>query len=345
MIKLVKNANEIVRTEMKSAPVKAFYLSVVERYEKKYTQLFPVDLQNLITKLGIVINDASVTKRNINYCATSIDFLCNVVLDNPSLYNTFDSLEINKYGNNGKHTIKFTTADMDKCVLAYNKIISQLIIKYGLYSLNLYYIPFSKGSYQKNFNSRTVLPINSAPLNCSMNKANSNNYHNTNKNTNTVNKSSNSYNTNNDLKSKPISKTVVKSNNISKTKSTSNANTSLKKTNSTCLNNVNNFGMTATIKEGDGRYMKGMFSKKKMLNFKLDVKFTNPKSYNIKSVIATVKCKNNKIDIKLPNESKVSEIDLPTSQYTGRIDVSIVTTYKIGLLKTKEIKCSVAKVL
>ena len=42
-------------------------------------------------------------------------------------------------------------------------------------------------------------------------------------------------------------------------------------------------------------------------------------------------------------EDSTTEIDLPTSEFSGNIEASVVVTYKIGLFKTKQIKATVSK--
>lgn len=136
MINLKPNANQIINQLAYEDGVRAFYFSVCERYANGYTQLFITDFQSLITKLGIIISKASTNERNISYCAQSISYLCNDVLDNPNLENTLNSLGINYKGNRGKHDIITNRIDLDRCVSTYNNIVNTISIKYKLPALN-----------------------------------------------------------------------------------------------------------------------------------------------------------------------------------------------------------------
>lgn len=136
MIRLVSNADQKLHQLIYEKSARAYYLSVCEHYAKNHITCFTSDMQILITKLGIMISEISTTKQSICYCHTSLRFLCDTVLDNPALKNTFEDIGINQKGNEAKHRIaKQTNIDMQRCVTAYNNLVNRISDKYGLKSL------------------------------------------------------------------------------------------------------------------------------------------------------------------------------------------------------------------
>lgn len=114
--------------------------------------------------------------------------------------------------------------------------------------------------------------------------------------------------------------------------------------NEVATNNDERLRLHARLERGDGRYNKGIFNKRQMVNFKLTVSIDNPDDLKIQTVIATFKCGKNTVEKKISKmEDSTTEIDLPTSEFSGNIEASVVVTYKIGLFKTKQIKATVSK--
>ncbi len=135
MINIVNGANQKVYQMVFEKSVSAFYLSVCERYSKGYTQLFITDLQNLITKVGIIMSEVSTSKKRISYCSSALDYLCNDVLNSNNLYKRFDEIGINAKGNIGKHSLKSNTIDLDKTVIVFNSMIDNIANRYNLPAL------------------------------------------------------------------------------------------------------------------------------------------------------------------------------------------------------------------
>lgn len=278
MIVLRSKADKIIENKVFSNGVRAFYYSVCEKYAKGYTQTFITEMQNLITKLGIMISDASINQKNITYCSQSICYLCNEVLDSSSLEKSFESIGLNDKGNQGKHTISTNRIDMDKCVQLYNSLINNIMSNYPLPSLKHMIV------YKR---------------------VDSPNHNNTNKSTQTI----------------------------------SNANRE-----TASIQDENLVRIKANIRNGHGRYQKGLIHKTPMLNFNLDVSIANPKNYKIVSAIATVKCGRNEITERLSeNPISTKEFDVEISKFSGNISVIVVVTYKLAFLKTKLIKVTVSK--
>ena len=105
-----------------------------------------------------------------------------------------------------------------------------------------------------------------------------------------------------------------------------------------------NLKLKATLEKGEGRYTKGIFNKKGMVNFKLRLSIQNQEGLKISSITAYLKGKGDQLEKKLPTYlESTTEFDLPTDTYGGNIEASIVVVYKIGIFKTKQIKTTVSK--
>ena len=102
--------------------------------------------------------------------------------------------------------------------------------------------------------------------------------------------------------------------------------------------------LSARLERGDGRYQKGFLNKKSMINFLITISIDNPDNLKINSVTAYFKCGRYTCERKLSTAcNSTTEIDLETSKFSGNIEASVIAVYKIGLLKTKQIKSTVSK--
>ena len=105
-----------------------------------------------------------------------------------------------------------------------------------------------------------------------------------------------------------------------------------------------NLKLHATLEKGDGRYTKGLFNKKGMVNFKLKVSIQNQEGLKISSITAHIKGKGDQLEKRLPTSlQSTTEFDLPTDTYGGNIEVTVEVVYKIGLFKSKTIRATVSK--
>lgn len=135
MIKLVPGADAKIKQLIYENSVRAYYFSVCENYARGFVNPFITNMQILISNLGRMVSEVS-NGPNIAYCYTSINYLCETVLDNPGLINTFVDIGLNNKANKNKHTIaKNVTIDMLRCVTAYNNLVLRIADKYGLRSL------------------------------------------------------------------------------------------------------------------------------------------------------------------------------------------------------------------
>jgi hypothetical protein len=105
-----------------------------------------------------------------------------------------------------------------------------------------------------------------------------------------------------------------------------------------------NLKVKATLERGDGRYVKGVFNKKNMINFKLNIAIQNLRGLKIIDVVTLIKGKNAEVKKQISTALKsITEFDLPTDVFGGHIEASVVVTYKIGIFKSKQIKTTVSK--
>lgn len=295
MVNLIPGANTKVKQLIFEDSVRSDYLSTCERFTNGYINGFIVDMQRLITKLGIIMSAVS-NGPHINYCYTSINYLCKDVLDNPGLIKTFDELGVNQKGNQVKHTIaKDVHIEMQRCVTAYNNIVNRIMDKYGLKSLENMVV-------RKNRNPNVPSEVSRE------------NY----------------------LISSPDTYSVKKPNNgFTKKAGTPTETAAL--TDGTIK-------LKATLERGDGRYTKGLFNKKSMVNFKLRIQIENQEGLKIKSITAYLKGRGNQLEKALPTTlTSVTDFDLPTETYGGNVEASVIAIYKIGVFKTKQLKVTVSK--
>lgn len=102
--------------------------------------------------------------------------------------------------------------------------------------------------------------------------------------------------------------------------------------------------LRAELENGEGRYVKGIFNKTKMVNFRLKVKIDNPNNLKISKVTAILRCGKHQTEKNVSTaEQSVTDFDLPTSQYSGNIEVVVIAIYKIGFMRSKQIKTTVSK--
>ena len=293
MIRLIPDADRQIKKNVFEKSVRAYYYSVCEHYSRGHVNAFISDMQILITKLGIMVASVSQgAKTRISYCAGSIKYLCETVLESPQMSATFKSIGLNAKGNKQKHDIATdVNIDMTRCVAAYNSLITGIANKYGLRSLENMIVRKSDNDRPapKNPNAgRAPAPIPQNKKSPSPNKT-----------------------------GRPAESGATADDNLK---------------------------VKATLEKGDGRYTKGLFNKKEMVNFKLRISIENYEGLRISSIVATIKGKDDKLEKKLSTALKsTTEFDLPTRSYGGHIEASVVVVYKIGLFKSKQIKITVSK--
>ena len=143
-----KDANKTIAQELNEKSNVAYFKALCESVSKKYETLFASNMQTYITRIGIMVSNVSVNYEiRYNTYLGAIDFLCNDVLKNKTLYNMLRAIGINDEGNNGKHSIKNINADIDECVRQYNRLIKGLV-DIGLSAFSRCYLKLNMVSYR-----------------------------------------------------------------------------------------------------------------------------------------------------------------------------------------------------
>ena len=309
MITLIPNADKEIGKLAYSDGVRAYYYSVCERYAKGYVQTFITDMQNLITKLGILISTVSTRQKNISYCAQSIEYLCNTVLDKPNLEKSFNELGLNTKGNIGKHKIVTNTMNLDKCVVVYNSLVDLISTTYNLPTLKKAMIVRKIASTEQSAQPKAVQPVqpkNPQPAQPKKSQP---------KNPQPAPK-----------KSQPAQPKNAQPSDV-------------------VTRSDERIKLKAEIKRGDGKYELWMIRKKQMFHFIIDINITNPDNLKISDVTAYITgYGNNNFEQKLSTEEQSSnEINMEMLNNSGNVVAQIIVKYKLGLVRTKKITLTVSK--
>ncbi len=127
-ILITMSANDTIKRHVEAIEFKEMYSAIKEDAIRGKKTTFVTNLQNLITKVGLIISEVSLTDRiQEGTFLGSINYLCNVVLNQQSLYNHLRASDINVNANRGKHTLEsYTDVDIDECLHQYNRLIDAL---------------------------------------------------------------------------------------------------------------------------------------------------------------------------------------------------------------------------
>lgn len=119
---------------MSTKEFKAQLLSTADNYRNDFQNVFSNTFQNLVTKIGLIISDCSIDKKMVGGTFLyAIDFLCNKVLENPTLYNVFRAIKVNENSNINKHTLgKTAKLELSTIINNYNDMLHKISTKYKL---------------------------------------------------------------------------------------------------------------------------------------------------------------------------------------------------------------------
>lgn len=134
MITLTKDAKSKINKYCAQKEMRACYFSALEAYTKNYEVEFSGRMQNLITKIGLIMSEISTThKIPRNTFLGSVDYLCNKVIDDKSRQKFLLATSINENGNKNKHTLaKHEEINIKECVHQYHEILNAIANKYNL---------------------------------------------------------------------------------------------------------------------------------------------------------------------------------------------------------------------
>jgi hypothetical protein len=137
-ITLVADANKIVSDLIKSKEYQAERISCMERGREGHITVFSTSMQNLVSKTGMIVSTVVVERKiqRRTYIG-SVDYLCDTILKDKSLYSSFRITEINENANNVKHSLeKNKKLDIPEIIHQFNRLIDKLVVRLGLTALN-----------------------------------------------------------------------------------------------------------------------------------------------------------------------------------------------------------------
>ena len=138
-----ENANDEISKKLYMKTTKAMFKSLVEAVNNDYEASFCTSFQNYVTRLGQILNESS--DEDPLYSKTfsaAKDFLCTKVIYDEQIKATFES--INADANDVKHSTYNVSVNIQRNILAYNRLISKIIGEYGLNSLKVCQIKTKK---------------------------------------------------------------------------------------------------------------------------------------------------------------------------------------------------------
>ncbi len=156
----VDNADRIAENLILQKEFQAFKYSASECVLNKYQTVFINSMQNLITKLALIVEQIVIGPKVRNHtCLAGIDFLTNKVLKRPKLGELLSVLEVNSLGNKNKHTLdSLPKVDILSIVVVYNDICDSLIdtLKITAFSKAKIVLEDQKNFFNKDQNKHVV---------------------------------------------------------------------------------------------------------------------------------------------------------------------------------------------
>lgn len=102
--------------------------------------------------------------------------------------------------------------------------------------------------------------------------------------------------------------------------------------------------VSVALEKGSGHYTKGVFNKKSLVNFKLNISIANGRGVRISNALAVVKGRGDHMEKRLSRAAKSStEFDLPANIYGGNVEITVIIGYRIAIFKNKQIRITVSK--
>ena len=144
-ILITMTANDTIKKHIEATEFKEMHSAIKEDAIRGHKTTFVTNMQNIITKVGLIISEVSLTDRmQEGTFIGSINYLCNVVLKQQSLYNHLRASDINVNANRGKHTLEsYTDVDIDECLHQYNRLIDALYRELKVEAITLMNISLS----------------------------------------------------------------------------------------------------------------------------------------------------------------------------------------------------------
>lgn len=140
---LAPNSNEVIGKKLREKSMVDLYKTILYAVNSRNETSFMSTIQSYITRIAIIISNQSMTNKieNNNY-QQAIEYLGDI-LQNNSLKKMLQAVEVNEQGNKVKHTIKNVEADIKECLHQYNRMIYDIINKFGLQAFKICYIKYN----------------------------------------------------------------------------------------------------------------------------------------------------------------------------------------------------------
>ena len=127
-MQLKRNAASIAERELSLDNVVAPKKQLQVLATKKFETMFASTAQIYITKLGLILSHCyEHAELRANTYLGSIDFICNKVLKDKTLYNVFYHFGLNTQGNAVKHSIENVDISIETTVSQINLLISRIV--------------------------------------------------------------------------------------------------------------------------------------------------------------------------------------------------------------------------
>lgn len=135
-MKLVKYADNKLFTALSQKTTKELFTALCDNVHHSNESAFISTLQSYVTRVGIGVHGCfEDAGKKFSMYWQAIDFLCNKVLNNSTLYNMMRAVGVNKEGNQIKHGLNNVNIAIKSVMLPYNQMIDELNEKTGLHSI------------------------------------------------------------------------------------------------------------------------------------------------------------------------------------------------------------------
>ena len=125
-LQFVEKANLIIQNSLHEKSTTAFYESLKEAVENSYETTFTTNIQNFVTRLGLIINDVvNIKFHGEKHYIEILDYLCHQIIDDDYIYQKLSML--NKQANAAKHTKRNIYVDINSNLTIFNSMIDKLI--------------------------------------------------------------------------------------------------------------------------------------------------------------------------------------------------------------------------
>lgn len=147
IIKFKKNANLLISKDLHEKSTTAIYEELKRAAINSYETPFAENMQTFITRLGLIISDASYSKyTGKKHYIGVLKYICYRLIKDKDIYKNL--VIINEHGNNVKHSKKNVDINVNKILKSYNQMIKRLIEISNCNALKICHIYNKKFEYK-----------------------------------------------------------------------------------------------------------------------------------------------------------------------------------------------------